>query len=116
MRRNGCLENERDLRRLNLTQIGITCFRTGCIDLETNGTLGYCSIFNSLFPRRSLHLPFLGLAVGGKAWTLTTHKLPKVDCARRCLGPSRCVSQRNRVASQIGYSRQARLQGKWGRS
>ena len=25
---------------------------TGCIDLETNGTLGYSSLFNSLFPRR----------------------------------------------------------------
>ncbi len=55
---------------------------TGCIDLETSGLLGYCTIFNSLYPRRSIHHSFLGLAVGGKAMTLTTHKLPKVDCAR----------------------------------
>lgn len=44
---------------------------TGCIDLETNGLLGYCSIFNTLTPRRGpLNVPILGLSVGGQTWVL----------------------------------------------
>jgi uncharacterized protein (DUF608 family) len=44
---------------------------TGCIDLETSGLLGYCTIFNTHVPRRGpLNLPILGLAVGGKTWVL----------------------------------------------
>jgi uncharacterized protein (DUF608 family) len=44
---------------------------TGCIDVESNGLLGYCTIFNSHVPRRGpIHLPFLALAVGGKTWAL----------------------------------------------
>lgn len=47
---------------------------TGCLDLESDGTFGYSSIFNSLSPRRGpLHMPFLGLAVGGETWVLTTN-------------------------------------------
>jgi len=45
---------------------------TGCIELKANGTFGYCTIFNSTFPRRQLDLPFLGLSVGGNAWLLAT--------------------------------------------
>ena len=34
---------------------------TGCLDLETSGLFGLCSIFNSHVPRRgALNLPFLG--------------------------------------------------------
>jgi len=44
---------------------------TGCIDLETSGLWGYCTIFNSHIPRRGpLNLPFLGLSVGGNTWVL----------------------------------------------
>ncbi|MGD2157547.1 MAG: GH116 family glycosyl-hydrolase, partial [Anaerolineales bacterium] len=44
---------------------------TGCIDLETSGMLGYCSIFNTHTPRRGpLNLPFLGLSTGGTTWVL----------------------------------------------
>ena len=40
---------------------------TGCIDIETNGMLGYSTIFNELFnPRPILNVPFLGLSVNGK--------------------------------------------------
>jgi len=56
---------------------------TGCLDLETNGTLGICTLFNSLVPRRGpLRVPFLGIAVGRRAWTLTSDKLAGVDCAK----------------------------------
>jgi len=49
---------------------------TGCIDLETNGTLGFCTIFNSHVPRRGpLNLPFLGLSIGSESWILSTHKI-----------------------------------------
>ena len=45
----------------------------GCIDLETNGLFGYCTIFNSHVPRRGpLNLPFLGLSLGGKSWVLSS--------------------------------------------
>jgi len=44
---------------------------TGCIDLETSGLLGYCTIFNRHVPRRGpINLPILGMSVGGKAWVL----------------------------------------------
>ncbi|MBI2842646.1 MAG: hypothetical protein HYX78_04535 [Armatimonadetes bacterium] len=50
---------------------------TGCIDLETNGLLGYCTIFNTHVPRRGpINLPILGLSVGGKTWVLCD-KSPK---------------------------------------
>jgi len=46
---------------------------TGCLDLEANGLWGFCSIFNSLAPRRGpINLPFLGISAGRQAWTLTT--------------------------------------------
>ena len=46
---------------------------TGCLDLEATGLLGYCTIFNSLAPRRGrLNLPFLGVSVGLQTWVLTT--------------------------------------------
>ncbi len=43
---------------------------TGCLDLETNGTFGYSTIFNSIVPRggTGLRTPVLALSVGGKTW------------------------------------------------
>lgn len=46
---------------------------TGCIDLETNGTLGIYSIFNTHVPERGetpLRTPALALHVGGTTWAL----------------------------------------------
>ncbi|UCH34131.1 MAG: hypothetical protein JSV65_16560, partial [Armatimonadota bacterium] len=44
---------------------------TGCIDLETSGLLGYCTIFNTHVPRRGpINLPILGMSVGGETWVL----------------------------------------------
>jgi uncharacterized protein (DUF608 family) len=48
---------------------------TGCLDVDPNGTFGFCSIFNG-YPRQpKLAEPFLGLAVGGKAWVFATKKV-----------------------------------------
>jgi non-lysosomal glucosylceramidase len=46
---------------------------TGCLDLETSGLFGLCSIFNSFSPRRgAMNWPFLGLNINGDTWVLTT--------------------------------------------
>jgi len=51
---------------------------TGCLDLEANGTFGYCTIFNSHVPRRGpLNLPFLGLRVNGTTMLLARDVWPK---------------------------------------
>jgi uncharacterized protein (DUF608 family) len=45
---------------------------TGRLDLQTDGTIGYCTTFNSFCPERGpLNLPFLGLTVGKQAWILS---------------------------------------------
>lgn len=44
---------------------------TGCLDIETSGLWGYCTIFNTHIPRRGpLNLPVLGINVAGKTWVL----------------------------------------------
>ena len=44
---------------------------TGCLDLETTGLWGYCTLFNTHVPRRGpVNLPFLGLSTGGRTWVL----------------------------------------------
>lgn len=46
---------------------------TGCIDLESDGTFGFSTIFNTHTPLRggsALRVPALALAVGGKTWAL----------------------------------------------
>lgn len=54
---------------------------TGCIDLETDGTFGYATIFNSHVPRRGpLNLPFMGLCLQSdgqmhESWVLSTTPL-----------------------------------------
>jgi uncharacterized protein (DUF608 family) len=46
---------------------------TGCLSVDTDGTLGLCSIFNSFVPMRGpLKLPFLGMSAGKRAWILST--------------------------------------------
>lgn len=45
---------------------------TGFLDVETNGTFGLTSLFNSGVPVTGpLRTPFLGLSVGDKTWVLT---------------------------------------------
>ena len=62
---------------------------TGCVDLETDGTFGYCTLFNSHVPRRGpLNLPFLGLSIRHdenewiETWVLSTRKLSPETSAR----------------------------------
>lgn len=45
---------------------------TGRLDINTDGTFGYCTIFNSICPQRGpLRTPFLGLTAGEQVWLLT---------------------------------------------
>ena len=55
---------------------------TGCLDLNTDGTLGRCSVFNSFVPPRELNAPFLALAVGQKVWALSTRPVRGTDRAQ----------------------------------
>ena len=66
---------------------------TGCIDLETDGTFGYCTVFNSHVPRRGpLNLPLLGLGVRDErigwveTWVLSTRSLTGEPDTRNYLG------------------------------
>lgn len=57
---------------------------TGCLDLETNGLFGYCSIFNSIVPRRGpLNEPFLGMVIGNQTWILSTCGIAGCKFARQ---------------------------------
>ncbi|HPO14628.1 MAG TPA: GH116 family glycosyl hydrolase [Candidatus Hydrogenedentes bacterium] len=61
---------------------------TGCIDLETSGMLGYCTIFNSHIPRRGpINLPILGLSTGGQIWVLCDPKQIKQGSGGCQVGP-----------------------------
>ena len=45
---------------------------TGRLGLEADGTLGFCTIFNSICPERGpLRVPFLAVTVGEQIWSLT---------------------------------------------
>lgn len=50
---------------------------TGYLDIETNGTFGYCTLFNSGVPVRWFGRPFLALRIpqGERTWVLTTENL-----------------------------------------
>ena len=56
---------------------------TGCFDLNTDGILGRCSIFNTFVPHRVLDVPFAAISTGSRAWGLTTRKLAGVGSARQ---------------------------------
>ena len=53
---------------------------TGSVDLDTDGTLGYCSMFGSIIPPRGpLRQPFLGLRVGKRTWVLATRHTEEIE-------------------------------------
>lgn len=56
---------------------------TGCIDLNSDGTLGLCSIFNSLAPPRELRSPLLELRLNNSVMPLnvtSTSEAPENFC------------------------------------
>lgn len=56
---------------------------TGCIDLDTDGTFGFCTLFNSGVPTRGpLQYGFLGISSEGRAWILSSRALPGVESAK----------------------------------
>ena len=80
---------------------------TGCLDLETSGLLGYCTLFNTHVPRRGpLNVPLLGLSVGGRTWVLCDPK-PKEGSGGSQTPLEPGVSELNfdgvETASQIHY-------------
>ena len=60
---------------------------TGCIDLDTDGLFGYCSMFGAFAPPRGpLAQPFLGMNIGRESWVFAlasarTQQLEKVGKA-----------------------------------
>jgi len=56
---------------------------TGCLDLDTDGTLGRCSIFNTFVPHRVLGVPFAGISAGSQAWVLTTRPVHGLKSAKQ---------------------------------
>jgi hypothetical protein len=58
---------------------------TGCLDLDTDGTFGYCSIFGSfVLPRGPLKVPFLGLTVGNETWVTTSFSRRRSNATANC--------------------------------
>jgi uncharacterized protein (DUF608 family) len=56
---------------------------TGCVDLDTDGTLGFSKLFNSGVPTRGpLGYGFLGLSTGGRTWILSTRAVVGIEHAR----------------------------------
>ena len=56
---------------------------TGCIDLDTDGAFGRCSIFNSFAPPRVLSTAFLGLTLGNEVYCLSTRPPQGVKPAKQ---------------------------------
>lgn len=56
---------------------------TGHVHLDTDGTLGWCTFFDSVIPPRDLGgLPLIGIAVADRAWILSTKSATGVECVK----------------------------------
>jgi len=56
---------------------------TGSLDISTDGTFGYCTLFNSGVPTRGpMGCGFLGLSSEGRTWILSTRTLPGVESVK----------------------------------
>jgi len=61
---------------------------TGCIDVEAAGVYGFVTVFNP-FPRKpQLLQPFLGIAVNGKTFVLTTRQILDGGLFQSCTDPA----------------------------
>jgi uncharacterized protein (DUF608 family) len=57
---------------------------TGGLDLDTDGTFGYCSMFGSFVPPRGpLRQPFLGIKIGKQSWVLATRYTEEIEGAEK---------------------------------
>ncbi len=57
---------------------------TGCIDVDTDGTFGFCTLFNSGVPTRGpMQCGFLGLSSEGRTWALSTRSLAGIENAKQ---------------------------------
>jgi hypothetical protein len=57
---------------------------TGGLDLDTDGTFGYCSLFGSFVPPRGpFREPLLSLRLGKKNWVLATRHREEIEDADR---------------------------------
>lgn len=55
---------------------------TGALDVNTDGTFGYCNLFNSGVPTRGpMGYSFLGLSSGGRTWILSTREMTGIENA-----------------------------------
>lgn len=55
---------------------------TASIDLDTDGTFGYCNLFNSGVPTRGpMGYPYLGMSSGGRTWILCTRSVTGIEHA-----------------------------------
>lgn len=58
-------------RRANKPEVGMPLgsIDTGRLDLQPDGTFGFCTIYNSICPQRGpLNAPFLGMSVADQVW------------------------------------------------
>ncbi|MCL5005342.1 MAG: GH116 family glycosyl hydrolase [Acidobacteria bacterium] len=56
---------------------------TASLDLDTDGTFGYCNLFNSGVPTRGpMGYGFLGISVGGRTWILSTRPVEGIESAK----------------------------------
>lgn len=56
---------------------------TAALDLDTDGTFGYCNLFNSGVPTRGpMGYGFLGVSVGDGTWILSTREVEGINCAK----------------------------------
>jgi non-lysosomal glucosylceramidase len=57
---------------------------TGSIDVDTDGTFGYCTLFNSGVPTRGpMQYGFLGLSSEGRTWILSSRQLAGIESAKQ---------------------------------
>ncbi len=57
---------------------------TGCIDVDTDGTFGFCTLFNSGVPTRGpMQYGFLGLSSGDRTWVLSSRPLAGIENAKQ---------------------------------
>jgi uncharacterized protein (DUF608 family) len=59
---------------------------TGSLDVDTDGTFGFCNLFNSGIPTRGpLGYGFLGFSTGRRTWILATREITGLENARDIL-------------------------------